>query len=537
MPTVAQHYIQSRSLATRRTKGSNDLPAAPVVLMVSGGADSTALTVLACTSALDLEDGRGPARIARERLHVLHVNHHLRGDASDADEAFVRELCERYGLPLCVEHASFSDLGGQNLEAAARDVRYAAARRYVRELCEEAGCPRTAARIVTAHTASDRAETFFMNAIKGSGPAGLSSIPRRRNIIVRPLLDFTHEELCHRLEVAGIAWREDESNKDTAYLRNFVRHRVLPVARQRNENLPRIIGATCDILGDEDAFMSQLAARALRTCTRRRQDGLMVLDGARLAASEVAIARRMVRLAVKALDPEARLEMRHVEAVLACVAAGAGSLTLPGGIDARMEFGALSLRTSDARERLVAGWLSVPGRMPLANEATLSAELLRVPAGTDAAALARDEARAARALDLSSTGEDGRAQGAAETRGPSHIEVAFVDAAALGYAEADLVRLKEAGGVLPAEARTARLWVDAPAPGDIMCPLGMHGRSKKVSDILGEEQVPVAERLLVPVVRTAPGGAVVWLGGLRLDDRFKCTASTRVLIKLTLRVI
>ena len=106
MPTVAQHYIQSRSLATRRTKGSNDLPAAPVVLMVSGGADSTALTVLACTSALDLEDGRGPARIARERLHVLHVNHHLRGDASDADEAFVRELCERYGLPLCVEHAS-----------------------------------------------------------------------------------------------------------------------------------------------------------------------------------------------------------------------------------------------------------------------------------------------------------------------------------------------------------------------------------------------------------------------------------------------
>ena len=211
--------------------------------------------------------------------------------------------------------------------------------------------------------------------------------------------------------------------------------------------------------------------------------------------------------------------------------------TLPGGIDARMEFGALSLRTSDARERLVAGWLSVPGRMPLANEATLSAELLRVPAGTDAAALARDEARAARALDLSSTGEDGRAQGAAETRGPSHIEVAFVDAAALGYAEADLVRLKEAGGVLPAEARTARLWVDAPAPGDIMCPLGMHGRSKKVSDILGEEQVPVAERLLGPVVRTAPGGAVVWLGGLRLDDRFKCTASTRVLIKLTLRVI
>ena len=113
--------------------------------------------------------------------------------------------------------------------------------------------------------------------------------------------------------------------------------------------------------------------------------------------------------------------------------------------------------------------------------------------------------------------------------------VAFVDAAALGYAERDLIRLKESGKDIPAEARTARLWVDAPAPGDIMCPLGMHGRSKKVSDILGEEQVPVAERRLVPVVRTAPGGSVVWVGGIRLDDRFKCTAMSRVLVKLSIR--
>ena len=153
MPTVAQHF--SRNAAARPER------AAPVVLMVSGGADSTALLLMACASELDLADGRGRARIARERLHVLHVNHHLRGTASDGDEAFVRELCERFGLPLCVEHASFEDLGGKNLEAAAREVRYAAARRYVRELCRASGAPRSAARIVTAHTASDRAETFF----------------------------------------------------------------------------------------------------------------------------------------------------------------------------------------------------------------------------------------------------------------------------------------------------------------------------------------------------------------------------------------
>ena len=84
--------------------------------------------------------------------------------------------------------------------------------------------------------------------------------------------------------------------------------------------------------------------------------------------------------------------MRHVEAVLACVAAGTGSLTLPGGIDARMEFASLALRTAAAREALVAAWLAVPGEMALANEAVLAAEVLRVPAGEDPVAYARAQA-------------------------------------------------------------------------------------------------------------------------------------------------
>ncbi len=210
MPTVSQHYgHHAVPGAVNETRTRQQ--AAPVVLMVSGGADSTALLLMACTSKLDIQDGRGVAPIARERLHVLHVNHHLRGEASDGDEAFVRELCAQYGLPLCVEHAYFDRESG-NIEAAAREVRYAAARRYVRELCAKTGAPRTAARICTAHTSSTGAETFLMNAIKGSGSAGLSSIPRRRNIVVRPLLDLTHGELVGYLQVHGQPWREDESN-------------------------------------------------------------------------------------------------------------------------------------------------------------------------------------------------------------------------------------------------------------------------------------------------------------------------------------
>ena len=122
MPTVSQHYGHHAvpgAVDETRTRQQ----AAPVVLMVSGGADSTALLLMACTSKLDIQDGRGVAPIARERLHVLHVNHHLRGKASDGDEAFVRELCAKYGLPLCVEHAYFDGESGNIEEVCSRALR------------------------------------------------------------------------------------------------------------------------------------------------------------------------------------------------------------------------------------------------------------------------------------------------------------------------------------------------------------------------------------------------------------------------------
>ena len=105
MPTVSQHYNLTTGDVSALASDDSIRAAAPVVLMVSGGADSTALLLMACSSRLDIADGRGCVPIARERLHVLHVNHHLRGEASDGDEMFVRDLCERFGLPLCVEHA------------------------------------------------------------------------------------------------------------------------------------------------------------------------------------------------------------------------------------------------------------------------------------------------------------------------------------------------------------------------------------------------------------------------------------------------
>ena len=121
MPTVSQHYGHHAvpgAVDETRTRQQ----AAPVVLMVSGGADSTALLLMACTSKLDIQDGRGVAPIARERLHVLHVNHHLRGKGADGEAAFVRARCAKLGLPLWVEQVYFVGSAG-NFVAAAGDVR------------------------------------------------------------------------------------------------------------------------------------------------------------------------------------------------------------------------------------------------------------------------------------------------------------------------------------------------------------------------------------------------------------------------------
>ena len=504
MPNVMRRYAGGERQFDRPSgKGDPEL-GAPVVLMVSGGADSTALLVLAATSKLDIDDGRGVARIARERLHVLHINHCLRGIDAEEDEEFVRELSDRFGIPCTVRRVDVAalarkahdqgDTNATNVENAGREVRYAAAAELANQLAEEWGVPRSSARILTAHTADDRAETFFMNAIRGTGPAGLSSIPRRRNRIVRPLIDMTHDQLCDLLRMRGIVWREDDTNHDTRYLRAYVRHELLPVARRRNPRVAASLATTCDILSDEDAYLNQLASRAYRDLVRREGDGVVALDAARLAASEVALARRVVRKALLLACPGARLEARHIAQVLTLVAAGHGSCTVPVDVDVRVEYGLLVVRAPEAEAQGASAWLSVPGELELADGRRLTAQLVAVPAGSRAPEVARAH------------GSEWQEQSV------------LLDAAAAGI---DPVQ----GG---------RLWVDSFQPGDVLCPLGMHGQSKKLSDLLAEAHVASADRASVPIVRSSATGPVVWVAGIRADERAKTTPDTKVMLELTL---
>ena len=497
--------------------------ATPVILMVSGGADSMALLHMAVTEPLNLGDGAGLTRIAKERLHVLHVNHLLRGADADADQHFVQATCDSLGIPctaLRVDVAKLAQERDGNVEEIGRRVRYDAARELAQKLCAEQGVSRQKAKILTAHTADDRAETFMMNVMRGSGMSGLASIPRHRGLIYRPLLDYTHDQLKDWLKARDLDWHEDATNTDTHYLRAYMRHNVLPLLKARNPMLVQTVCKIADLMADEDDYLEGKAARKLRQITLRKSESSLVLDALKLSSTDVVIARRVVRIVARQLIPEAWLEFRHVDAVLEAVAAGVGVANLPQNLEARVRLGTVTFSfTGAARGAGTAGaagtagpaggnepagttpaaatfgeHLAVPGTLELADGRVLSARILPVEHGFDVVSYATAHSQ--------------------EWLGESVL----LDA--------------QACGVDPVHGGS--LWVSGPEAGDTMQPLGMHGQSKKISDLLGEAGVPVESRSMMPIVRTNIRGHVVWVAGIRPDERVKCTQGTKQLLELNI---
>ena len=529
MPSVHAYFNKKNTLTVKdqvddqrqgQVEGSRrGQAAAPVILMVSGGADSMALLHMTATEPIDLGDGAGLARVAQERLHVLHVNHLLRGADADADQHFVQETCDSLDIPCTVLRVDVAKLAQErdgNVEEIGRQVRYDAARELAQKLCAEQGVSRQKAKILTAHTADDRAETFMMNVMRGSGMSGLASIPRHRGLIYRPLLDYTHDQLKDWLKARTLDWHEDATNTDTHYLRAYMRHNVLPLLKARNPLLVQAVCKIADLMTDEDDYLEAKAARKLRQITLRKSESSLVLDALKLSSTDVVIARRVVRIVARQLIPEAWLEFRHVDAVLEAVSAGVGVANLPQNLEARVRLGTVTFSFTGAARSAVGAaaavaasgepaaaspaaatfgeHLAVPGTLELADGRVLSARILPVEHGFDVVSYATAHSQ--------------------EWLGESVL----LDAKACGV---DPVH----GG---------SLWVSGPEAGDTMQPLGMHGQSKKISDLLGEAGVPVESRSMMPIVRTNIRGHVVWVTGIRPDERVKCTQDTTQLLELNI---
>ena len=216
-----------------------------VLVALSGGADSVAL--LHFLHAL-----RGDWGL---ELGALHLNHKLRGEESERDEAFVRALCRELDLPLAVEAAEIAALArqaGEGVEACGRRLRYAF---FARE-AEKAG-----GKVALAHTASDNAETLLINLVRGSALRGLAGIPPVRGVFVRPLIACPREEIeayCHQ---NALAWVEDSTNRSDDYTRNRIRRQVLPLLKAES---PRFLDKVTDLaqsLREDADYLDALADR------------------------------------------------------------------------------------------------------------------------------------------------------------------------------------------------------------------------------------------------------------------------------------
>ena len=536
MPSVHAYFNKKNALTVKgqvddqhRGQAENSRrgqAAAPVILMVSGGADSMALLHMAATEPLGLGDGAGLVCVAKEHLHVLHVNHLLRGEDADADQHFVQETCDSLGIPctaLRVDVAKLAQERDGNVEEIGRRVRYDAARELAQKLCVEQGVSRQKAKILTAHTADDRAETFMMNVMRGSGMSGLASIPRHRGLIYRPLLDYTHDQLKDWLKARTLDWHEDATNTDTHYLRAYMRHNVLPLLKARNPLLVQTVCKIADLMTDEDDYLEAKAARKLRQITLRKSESSLVLDALKLSSTDVVIARRVVRIVARQLIPEAWLEFRHVDAVLEAVAAGVGVANLPQNLEARVRLGTVTFSFTGAARTV--GAASAAGSASAAGDAASNE-----PAGTvPAAATFGEHLAVPGTLELA----DGRVLSARILPVEHGFDVvSYATAHSQEWLGESVLLDAKACGVDPVHGGS--LWVSGPEAGDTMQPLGMHGQSKKISDLLGEAGVPVESRSMMPIVRTNIRGHVVWVAGIRPDERVKCTQDTKQLLELNI---
>ncbi len=309
----------------------------PVLLMVSGGSDSMALLELAALLAAG-EEPAGPVgrklaammgeslpQIGQASLLVLHVNHLLRGEASDGDEGFVVRRCQELGVVFRVRRVDVATLAkrsGAGMEAVARSERYRLAAEVLATVSRN-----QRGLILTAHTLDDRVETFCMRTLVGTGPGGLGSIPRRRDNIVRPLLDATRQELRDFLveqypgALPGQLWRDDATNDDGSNFRSRVRSELVPVMRKLKPGFEASLARTMDLIAEEDDARLQ-AAQGIVYRNLEFDGDTVAIPLAALNALDVPLKRRVIRQCLLAVDPEARLESAQIQRIVNGMDAG-----------------------------------------------------------------------------------------------------------------------------------------------------------------------------------------------------------------------
>lgn len=444
-----------------------------LVVGVSGGPDSLCLLDV-------LHRLAGDHRLA---LCVAHFNHALRPDA-DAEADFVRAQAGQRGLEYVSETGDVRAAAAasrQSLETAARSLRYAFLARAARQTGAD--------RVAVAHNADDQAETVLMHLLRGTGLRGLRGmLPWRRmeggTVLIRPLLGTFRADILGYCAQNGLAARTDSSNLDTRFARNRVRHELLPTLERYNPNARAALARTAAVAaGDYEIWLAAVQRLWAETALVAPNDpGGVAFDRLRWLALSAAEQRALLRLAAERLmDDRDEVDFAPLEAAarFSREAMPGRSCTLAAGLKLRVE-----------RERIIVG----------------------------------------AAAEGSDTGDGPRLAGGALADGWR----LRIDAVDLSVGHAQQAETKSRWTVLvDAERLAGPVTLRSRRSGDRFQPLGMGGHSVKLSDFFVNCKVPARQRDNWPLV--ACGDDIVWVAGLRLDERFRVTAQTRRVVQLWLQ--
>ena len=227
------------------------------LLAVSGGVDSMVLADLFQVSGFD--------------FHIAHINYHLRNEDSNLDQKLVSDFCEKHKIPFHLYEVSENDNQPENsIQNWARELRY----RFFREIQEKENLDY----IVTAHHLNDQLETFIINLSKASGIRGLSGIPQNENGIIRPLLGFSKNEIYDFAKENEIEFREDQSNQKTDYLRNKIRHHIVPELEKINPDFLTNFSKSINYINQAKDFINQSVEDKIEILKINSSENQVVID-------------------------------------------------------------------------------------------------------------------------------------------------------------------------------------------------------------------------------------------------------------------
>jgi tRNA(Ile)-lysidine synthase len=406
-------------------------------------------------------------------IAVAHLDHMFRGKESEEDARFVEDLCRKWGITFYCERAdvpAYIEKTGLSPEDAARRVRYA--------FFERARLKTGARKVALGHNRNDHEETVLMNILRGSGLEGLVGIEPVRDFYIRPLLEIPREEIELYLKEEGIPYRIDRTNLTTDYFRNRIRLELIPLIEEKycghfGASLRRL----SDIARQDLSYLEEETGRAWEEAARQEQ-GKVFIDIKKFSSLHEALKRRIIRKSVECLVGDVRdFEHRHTVMLVQFIEKSpTGTVVdLPKGLKGRKIYEHFCIfRGEEERIPDYCYDLPVPGRVFI-KEAGVAIE--------------------------------------AEVRSGTGREIIKTNPL---IAQLDYDKIK------------GNLTVRNRRPGDRFKPLGAGG-FKKLQDFFTDEKVPGKERDKVPVV--TDNGRIVWVAGMRIDDRFKITSATaRVLL-------